>query len=79
MRRENITVRGQSYMSLVYQNIDPLPPSPPGESVLPPPKKTKAGYTLARKRGGLGVNILEDERLSLRSHVKEISMIKTTF
>jgi hypothetical protein len=24
-------------MSLVFQNIDPPPPSPPGECVLPPP------------------------------------------
>ncbi len=49
-------------MSLVFQNIDPPPPSPPGECVLPPNKGV--GYTLAvaRRRGGWGVNILEDER-----------------
>jgi hypothetical protein len=47
-------------MSLVFQNIDPPSPSPPGEWVLPPNKG--GGYTLARRRGGWGVNILEDER-----------------
>jgi hypothetical protein len=47
-------------MSLVFQNIDPPPPSPPGACVLPPDKG--GGYTLARGRGGWGVNIMEDER-----------------
>ncbi len=48
-------------MSLVFQNIDPPPPSPPGECVLPPP--TKAGGTHSPGgKGGWGVNILEDER-----------------
>jgi hypothetical protein len=49
--------------SCVFQNIDPSHPplqSPPGECVLP---ATKAGgYTLARRRGWWGVNILEDAR-----------------
>jgi hypothetical protein len=39
-------------MSLVFQNIDPLPPSPPGECVLPPNKG--GGYILAGRRGGWG-------------------------
>jgi hypothetical protein len=47
-------------MSLVFQNIDPPSPSPPGECVLSPNKG--GGYTLAGRRGGWGVNILEDER-----------------
>jgi hypothetical protein len=47
-------------MSLVFQNIDPQPPSPPGECVLPPNKG--GGYTHAGQRGGWWVNILEDER-----------------
>jgi hypothetical protein len=47
-------------MSLVFQNIDPPSPSPPGECVLPPTKA--GGYTLAGRRRGWGVNILEDER-----------------
>jgi hypothetical protein len=47
-------------MSLVFQNIDPPSPSPPGECVLPLNKG--GGYTLAGRRGGWGVNILEDER-----------------
>jgi hypothetical protein len=45
-------------MSLVFQNIGPPPPSPPGECVLPLQQR----YTLAGRRGGWGVNILEDER-----------------
>jgi hypothetical protein len=59
IRREIITVRGQSY---VLQNIDPPPPSPPGECVLPPNKGRGYNYTLAGPRWGWGVNILEDER-----------------
>jgi hypothetical protein len=43
-------------MSLVFQNIDPSTPSPPGECV---PPAFVGGY----ERGvGWGVNILEDER-----------------
>jgi hypothetical protein len=47
-------------MSLVFQNIDPPPPSPPGVCVSP----TFVGGedTLAGWRGGWGVNNLEDER-----------------
>jgi hypothetical protein len=43
-------------MSLVFQNIDPPSPSPPGECVLPPNKGRGMGD------GGWGINILEDER-----------------
>jgi hypothetical protein len=46
-------------MSLVFQNIDPPPPSPPGEGV--PPAFVGGEDTLAGWRG-VGVNILEDER-----------------
>jgi hypothetical protein len=48
-------------MSLVFQNIDPPSPYPPGKCA-PPPKKKGGRYTLAGRRGGWGVNILEDER-----------------
>ena len=47
-------------VSCVFQNIDPPPPSPPGECFLP--AQQRRGYTLAGRRGGWGVNILEDER-----------------
>jgi hypothetical protein len=47
-------------MSLVFQKIDPLPPSPLGECV--PPAFVEGEDTLAGHRGGWGVNILEDER-----------------
>jgi hypothetical protein len=49
-------------MSLVFQIIDPPPPSPPGECV--PPAFVLGGGedTLAGRRGGWGVNILEDKR-----------------
>jgi hypothetical protein len=49
-------------MSLVFQNIDPPPPSPPGECV--PPPLVRGEYTLAGWRRGWGVNILEDARHS---------------
>jgi hypothetical protein len=47
-------------ISLVFQNIGPPSPSPPGECV--PPAFVGGEGTLARGRGGWGVNILEDER-----------------
>jgi hypothetical protein len=60
------TVRGQSYLiSLVFQNIDPPPPSHPPlrpASLSSPSNKGGGGYTLAGRRGRWGVNILEDER-----------------
>jgi hypothetical protein len=51
-------------MSLVFQNIDP-PPIPLSARRVGPPPPTKSGgtqYTIAGRRGGWGVNILEDER-----------------
>jgi hypothetical protein len=47
-------------MSLVFQNIDP--PSIPLSAwrVCPSPQQRR-GYTLAGRRGGWGVNILEDK------------------
>jgi hypothetical protein len=48
-------------MSLVIQNIDSHPPLRPA-SVYPPPLLWGGGEdTLAVRRGGWGVNILEDE------------------
>ncbi len=52
-RREIITIRGQSYVSRLPKYWPP-PTSPPGNKGV--------GYTLAGRRGGWGVNILEDER-----------------
>jgi hypothetical protein len=49
-------------MSCVFQNIDPSPPSPPGD-VYPPPL-LRGEDTLAGWLGGWGVNILEDARHS---------------
>jgi hypothetical protein len=50
-------------MSDVLQNIDPPPPSPPGECVPPAFGAGVLGEdTLAGWRGGWGVNILEDAR-----------------
>jgi hypothetical protein len=46
-------------MAGVFQNIDPPPPSLPGECVRVRGKDTFAGW-----RGGWGVNILEDVRHS---------------
>jgi hypothetical protein len=40
-------------MSGVFQNIDPPPPSPPGECVSPPPK-VRGEDTLAGWKGGEG-------------------------
>jgi hypothetical protein len=45
-------------MSDVFQNIDPPPPSPPGEYV--PPPLVRGEDTLAGWRGEWWVNILED-------------------
>jgi hypothetical protein len=47
-------------MSLVFHNIDPPPLSPPGECV--PPAFVGGEDRLAGRRGGWGVNILEDEK-----------------
>ncbi len=51
-------------MAGVSQNIDPPPPSPPGECVPPAPPLVRGEDTLAKRRGGWGVNILEDARHS---------------
>jgi hypothetical protein len=61
--------------SLVFQNIDPLPPLRPA-SVYPPPLVGGGGEdTLAGRRGGWGVNILEDERhrIALLQYHKNLS------
>jgi hypothetical protein len=51
-------------VSGVFQNIDPPPPSPTSECVLPPhQRRGGGGYTLAGRWGvGGGVNTLEDAR-----------------
>ncbi len=71
-RREISTVRGQ--FSLVFQNIGSPPPSPspPGECV--PPAFVGREDTLARRRRGMGVNILEDERDRIALLQKIISL-----
>jgi hypothetical protein len=53
-------------MSGVFQNIDPPPPpsSPAGECVVYPLPLVRGEDTLAGRRGGWGVNILEDARHS---------------
>ncbi len=60
-------------MSRVFQNIDPPPPSPPGECV--PPPLLRGEGTLAGRRGGWGVNILEDARhtVGLASYSNNLS------
>jgi hypothetical protein len=59
--RREILVRGQSYFSRLPKYWPPPSPSPHGESVLPPQQR-RGEDTLAGRRGGWGVNILEDER-----------------
>jgi hypothetical protein len=49
-------------VSGVFQNIDPHPPSPPSECVLPRSKGGGVGGTRSRGAGGGGVNIFEDAR-----------------
>ncbi len=49
-------------ISLVFQNIDPPSPSPPGECVLPPQQRRRVHTRRAERGMGGGVNILEDER-----------------
>jgi hypothetical protein len=56
-------------MSGVFQNIEPPPPSPPGECV-PPAFGAGVGHTRWVERGW-GVNILEDAR-----HCSELYICK---
>ncbi len=52
-------------MSIVFQILTPTPPFSPGECVPPPQQRRgvhSTHYTLAGRRGGWRVNILEDER-----------------
>jgi hypothetical protein len=66
--RVHILLSEGNPISLVFQNIDPHPPSPPGKSVLPPQQRLGWGYTLTGRRGGWGVNILEDKRNRIASY-----------
>jgi hypothetical protein len=51
--------RVQRAVSIVYRTIDPPPPSPPSECVLPP--QQRLGYTTHSPGSeGVGVNISED-------------------
>jgi hypothetical protein len=52
-------------MSCVYQNIDPPPPSLPGECVPPAFGGTRGTHSLGGE--GVGVNILEDSDTALYS------------
>jgi hypothetical protein len=47
-------------VSGVFQNIDPPPPSPPSDCVLPPHQRREVNTRRAVR--GWGVNILEDAR-----------------
>ncbi len=58
--RVHILLKEGNPNSLVFQNIDPPSPSPPGESVLPP--QQRRGVHTRRAEREWGVNILEDER-----------------
>ncbi len=49
-------------VSCVFQNIDPPPPSLPGECILPPHPRRGGGTHSPGDEGGWGVNILEDVR-----------------
>ncbi len=46
----------------VFQNIDPPPPSPPGECVLPPHQRGGGTPSPGGGGWGWGVNILKDVR-----------------
>jgi hypothetical protein len=61
-------------MSRVFQNIDPRPPLRPASmSYPPPPPQQRRGYTLAGRRGGWGVNILETRDIGLASYRNNLS------
>jgi hypothetical protein len=60
-------------MSLVFQNIDPPPPSPPVECVLPP---TKAGCTHSPGGEGDGGSIFWETRdIGLPSYSNNLSTV----
>jgi hypothetical protein len=60
-------------MSLVFQNIDPPPRSPPGECVLPPNKG--GGYTLAGRKGRRGSIFWKTREIGLPSYSNNISTL----
>jgi hypothetical protein len=62
-------------MSLVFQNIDAPPPSPPSECVLPPQQR-RGVHTRWAERGVGGVNILEERDTGLPSYSNNLSMCK---
>jgi hypothetical protein len=66
-----------NFMAGVFHNIDPPPPSPSGECV--PPPLVRGEDTLARRRGGWGVNILEDVRHSSVLYVCKYFVVMLVF
>jgi hypothetical protein len=62
-------------MSGVFKNIDPPPPSPPGECV-PPAFGAGSGHT--RWVGGWGVNILEGARHSSVLYICKYFVVRNT-
>jgi hypothetical protein len=69
---------------LRFQNIDPPPPSPPGECVLPPPlpQQRCGGYTLTGRKGGLGPGgsiFLKTKGIGLASYSHNLSTRNTDF
>jgi hypothetical protein len=60
-------------MSRVFQNIDPPPPSPPGECVLPPQQR---GVHTRRAERGLGPSIFWKTRdIGLASYSNNLSTV----
>jgi hypothetical protein len=55
-------VENRAVSRVLFQNIDPPPPSPPSECVLPPHQRRVVHTRRAGGGWGWGVNILEDAR-----------------
>jgi hypothetical protein len=61
-------------MSLVFQNIDPPPLSPPSECVLPPPPKKGRG-THCRAERGVGSIFWKTRDTGLPSYSNNLSTV----
>ncbi len=57
-------------ISLVFQNIDPPSPSPPGESVLPPQQRLAGVHTRRAERGMGGSIFWKTRKIGLPSYSK---------